>query len=370
MGNKVFANTREIACKAAAGKTICAFPDVCFTPPDKVPPTPPGIPIPYPNTGMASDTANGSKKVLISDKEIILKNKSYFKKSTGDEAGCAQKKGVITSKNTGKVFFQAWSMDVKIEGMNAARHLDITTNNHASSPGDTPPWSYLDGASKKAVDACEENRESEQKACGFDSENGEYLKSAEECCADTKCQESRKCMLVPYGRSGSPNCCTGQTGDHIVEASSFATKRTGGVALKGCKKYDLKKAPTCCVKGGAYSANHGKMSCLRGYFARKCSVTSLRLSNGSLLKGKRGTTYGEAKKNAAKALKKIFPHCSEDCILMQFETFDKRAGLKDSTEVRAITYGDPQKWVGRLWSKTATESMSFLKKFSSGGASF
>jgi hypothetical protein len=144
MANNVFANGREIACKAGAGKTIAAFPDVCFTPPEN-PATPPGVPIPYPNTGFASDTAKGSKKVIISNKEIMLKNKSYFKKSTGDEAGCAAKKGVITSKNTGKVYFNAWSMDVKIEGENVDRHLDLTTNNHASMPGDTPPWPFTDG---------------------------------------------------------------------------------------------------------------------------------------------------------------------------------------------------------------------------------
>ena len=143
MSNKVFANGREISCKAAAGKTICAMPDVCFTPPEN-PATPPGVPIPYPNTGMASDTTDGSKSVKISDKEVGLKNKSCFKKSTGDEAGSAAKKGVITSKNTGKVYFNAWSMDVKIEGQNAVRHLDLTTNNHASKPGDTPPWLYKD----------------------------------------------------------------------------------------------------------------------------------------------------------------------------------------------------------------------------------
>jgi len=144
MANKVFANSREISCKAAIGKTICAFPDVCFTPPDKVPPTPPGVPIPYPNTGLASDTTKGSKTVQISNKEVMLKNKSYFKKSTGDEAGCTPKKGVITSKITGKVYFQAWSMNVKVEGKNVTRHLDITTNNHASMPGNTPPWPYID----------------------------------------------------------------------------------------------------------------------------------------------------------------------------------------------------------------------------------
>lgn len=145
MANAVFANGREIACKAGAGKTICAMPDVCFTPPEN-PATPPGVPIPYPNTGKASDTDGGSKKVKISDKEVGLKNKSSFKKSMGDEAGAAAKKGVVTSKNTGKVFFESWSMDVKIEGQNAVRHLDMTTNNHASTPGDTPPWPYLDAS--------------------------------------------------------------------------------------------------------------------------------------------------------------------------------------------------------------------------------
>ncbi|MEN8178387.1 MAG: DUF4150 domain-containing protein [Pseudomonadota bacterium] len=143
MANKVFANGREVACKAAKGKTICAFPDVCFTPP-QTPATPPGVPIPYPNTGMASDTTSGSKKVKITKKEVILKNKSYFKTSMGDEAGSAPKKGVVTSKNKGKVYFKAWSMDVKVEGKNVTRHLDLTTNNHASDPGDTPPWPYID----------------------------------------------------------------------------------------------------------------------------------------------------------------------------------------------------------------------------------
>src|SRR5512139_3895303 len=103
MANEVYANGMELACKAGAGKTICAMPDVCFTPPEN-PATPPGVPVPYPNTGFASDTSDGSKTVQISGKEIMLKNKSYFKKSTGDEAGCAAKKGVISSKNTGKVY--------------------------------------------------------------------------------------------------------------------------------------------------------------------------------------------------------------------------------------------------------------------------
>lgn len=143
MANQVYANMMEISCKAAGGKTICAFPDVCFTPP-QTPATPPGVPIPYPNTGMASDATEGSTTVQISGKEVMLKNKSCFSKSTGNEAGCAPKKGVVTSKNTGKVYFNMWSMDVKVEGENVVRHLDITTNNHGSMPGNSPPMPHTD----------------------------------------------------------------------------------------------------------------------------------------------------------------------------------------------------------------------------------
>ena len=129
MSNEVYANKFEVACKKASGKSICAFPDVCMTPP-QTPATPPGVPIPYPNTGMASDTSDGSTTVKISGGEVMLKNKSCFKKSMGDEAGCAPLKGVVTHKNTGKVYFTMWSMDVKIEGENVVRMLDLTTHNH------------------------------------------------------------------------------------------------------------------------------------------------------------------------------------------------------------------------------------------------
>jgi hypothetical protein len=120
----------EISSKSMSGKSICEFPDVCFTPP-QTPATPPGVPIPYPNTGMAGDTTDGSKSVKIGNEEVMLKDKSSFKKSTGDEAGSAPKKGLITSTTKGAVYFVSWSMDVKIEDENVVRNLDMTTHNHA-----------------------------------------------------------------------------------------------------------------------------------------------------------------------------------------------------------------------------------------------
>ncbi len=62
----------------------------------------------------------------------MLKNKSCYKTSVGDDAGQTAKKGVITSVIRGKVYFVSWSMDVKFEGENVVRHLDLTTHNHAA----------------------------------------------------------------------------------------------------------------------------------------------------------------------------------------------------------------------------------------------
>ena len=61
MGNQVYANNMEVSCKSADGKAVACFPDVCFTPP-QTPATPPGVPIPYPNTGI-NPTEEGSQKV-------------------------------------------------------------------------------------------------------------------------------------------------------------------------------------------------------------------------------------------------------------------------------------------------------------------
>lgn len=344
MGNDVFANGREISCKAADGKAICAFPDVCMTPPEN-PATPPGVPVPYPNTGMAKDSTQGSKSVKITKKEVMLKDKSYFKKSMGDEAGCAAKKGVITSVNRGKVYFNAWSMDVKFEGQNAVRHLDLTTHNHASKPGQTPPWPYMDSmaidASGKTDDPCAKEKQAELESC-------KDCKTREQECESEKCQKAQKCKLVPYGGKGSPNCCPGVTGDHLVEASSFATKRTGGVSIKGCENYDLDDAPTCCAEGGAYSKDHGLLSAVRGEAAMRCPVEDLPLSNGKVLKGKRATTYGEAKDIGARSVRSVFTHCEEECIRAQLDDYDKKCKISDDTKIRAITYGDSVKWIQKL----------------------
>jgi uncharacterized Zn-binding protein involved in type VI secretion len=138
VSHNVFANTWQIAAESGNNKSIARFPDVCLSPPS--PPAGP-LPIPYPDTSFSSDLKEGSETVTIGGKPAALAQKSYYKPSTlGNEAATRSfGASVITHQITGKTYFQAWSMDVKIEGKNVCRHIDITTSNHASYPGGTPP---------------------------------------------------------------------------------------------------------------------------------------------------------------------------------------------------------------------------------------
>ena len=212
MSNQVYANMMEVSCKQAAGKSICAFPDVCFTPP-LTPATPPGVPIPYPNTGMASDTSDGSTSVKISGQEVMLKNKSCFKKSMGDEAGCAPKKGVVTSKNMGKVYFTMWSMDVKVEGENVVRMMDMTTHNHASLPANSPPWMYVDEMEPPPLDhPCGDQIVAAQEAC-----KDTKVTAKGRNCKGTKCEKCMACILVPKEKDKEMCCSPNNTGHHLIE---------------------------------------------------------------------------------------------------------------------------------------------------------
>lgn len=125
-------NFLSVVHKASNGTSI-AFPDVCKTPSPAGP-----IPIPYPNVAMSSDTAQGSTKVKCDGQSTCLKD-SNFATSTGDEAGSAG--GVASGKIKGKAEFVLYSMDVKFEGKNVARALDIMLHNDKN----TPPMPVLQG---------------------------------------------------------------------------------------------------------------------------------------------------------------------------------------------------------------------------------
>ncbi len=111
-----------------------AFPDVCKTP---APPAPP-IPIPYPNIAQSSDTAQGASTVKCDGNPPCVKD-SNFKMSTGDEAGSLM--GVASNKVKGKAEFVNFSFDVKFDGKNVARAMDLMLHNDKN----TPPFPVIQG---------------------------------------------------------------------------------------------------------------------------------------------------------------------------------------------------------------------------------
>jgi hypothetical protein len=271
MANDVFANGREISCKAADGKSVAAFPDVCFTPP-QTPGTPPGVPIPYPNTAFAKDTTAGSKKVKISRKEVMLKNKSHFKKSTGNEAGNTPKKGIVTSKTKGKVYFTSWSMDVKFEGKNVVRHMDMTTHNHGSAITNTGPWPHVDAAAFGKLDSCAGDKKAMKDACkgkkrcpGMLSvpvseqiaKHGTSVAGAksEKVADGSDCVKKSRCYLRPYeANKKEDGCCPGQTPHHVPPKACF--QKSDGSYKKG---YSMGKALCVCLEGAnQHTGSHGK----------------------------------------------------------------------------------------------------------------
>lgn len=356
MANEVYANGMELACKAGQGKSICAFPDVCFTPPEN-PATPPGVPIPYPNTGLASDTTDGSKSVKISDKEVMLKNKSFFKKSTGDEAGSAAKKGVITSVNTGKVYFNAWSMDVKIEGENVVRNLDITTHNHASFPGNSPTWPFLDAAAFAGTGPCAgvakdvkthcapiATKFLKDEGCGKKILPDQKRKAAlKAMCKDPDCKEALKCVL---SKKSPNNCCPNSRGKkptphHIVPDSQFCNEQGGRLKLGAGKKYSYNGAPCVCAQGNSHSVGkHGEIHTKTNNLTlNHPSVVPHVSATGKSVESKARWTVKEAEDVGSEAVSDA-TGCSKACIQSQVRNGHKKMGIEEGDKIRPTTAGE------------------------------
>jgi hypothetical protein len=338
MSNEVYANSMEVSCKAAAGKSICAVPDVCMTPP-QTPATPPGVPIPYPNTGMASDTTDGSTSVRVSGQEVMLKNKSCFKKSMGNEAGCAPMKGVVTHQNTGKVYFNAWSMDVKIEGENVVRNLDLTTHNHASAPGNTPPWAYADSATMEPIEACKKETARKEEAC-------KGKETREEQCNDKKCNDAKKCLLVSYTQgvrkssSTQVGCCDGETPHHLVEVHGFMEPglRDENTKLPQFPNYEQNDAPCVCASAGkgwdnAKEGDHGFLHALQG----KLELAAIEAAPTA--EKTYAWNYGQSKAAGIRAHQQTFTnsHCSKKCLEAQLDSYHNDKGISDKTPLRTET---------------------------------
>ncbi|MFL6601953.1 MAG: PAAR-like domain-containing protein [Steroidobacteraceae bacterium] len=362
MANEVYANMMEVSCKAAAGKAICAFPDVCMTPP-QTPATPPGVPIPYPNTGMASDCSDGSSTVKISGQEVMLKNKSYFKRSSGDEAGCAPMKGVVTHTNMGKVYFNAWSMDVKVEGENVVRNLDLTTHNHGSIPGNSLTWPYLDNMTPAQQKVCAAEKKAVDDACPKCDTNDHAKDDCPTVYANASknkgyrnddCVKAKRCMLVPYGRSKNQKggCCPGQTAHHLIPKHHFPKSVSKG--------YSGDDAPCVCAEGHSWHRNceapfnnaektHPDLHDIQDAAERESiDIVEQNIAAGNDVGGRTpeyAMDYDDARQTAVDTHKDVFkdckPPCSEACLKAQIDAYHQQSsvGVKDDTLLRTKRVG-------------------------------
>lgn len=361
MSNQVYANGMEISCKQAAGKSICAFPDVCMTPP-QTPATPPGVPIPYPNTGLASNTSDGSSSVTISGQETMLKNKSCFKSSSGNEAGAAPMKGVVTHKNAGKVYFNAWSMDVRFEGENVVRMFDITTHNHGSFPGNSPTWPYIDESAfaKNSKHPCKKLARQLKKHCSAAAER--HLKTDENgnkvlprrarkaairsMCSkkNTKCRKALACAMT---KKSPNNCCPNSSGKkptphHVVPDSQFNNSNGGRIRLGAGKKYSYNAAPCVCAQGVSHSTgDHGKIHTETNNLT--INHPSLAPSNvsstGKSIIGEPRWSVGQAEAVGAQAVANT-TGCNKDCVQAQVRKGHESMGIEESDQIRPTTAGE------------------------------
>jgi hypothetical protein len=289
---------------------------------------------------MAKDTTSGSKKVKITNQEVLLKNKSFFKTSVGDEAGCAQKKGVITSKTKGKVYFTAWSMDVKFEGENVVRHLDLTTHNHGSATN-TAPWPHLDSQAIKPGGPCFKEKKKIAKKCNPEDKWKEncperppkgklsdqaYIGPYSQKIKKNACLTARRCMLVNKSKDKT-DCCDGQTGHHVIDDASF--RSADGTGLEGWDNYEYSKAPCVCCEGGTYhKGTHSEMH------VRVAAAASRQKDENGMWSRQKATKAG------AKALRKTFPRsgCSQKCIEAQLNNYHDKAKSSDPEQpIRATT---------------------------------
>lgn len=307
MGATVFANGMSIACKASSGKTTAAMPDVCLSPPS--PPAGP-LPVPYPNTASASDTDKGSKTVQIGGQEVMLKDQSVFKTSSGNEAATKSfGMNVVTHQIQGEANFVAWSMDVKFEGENVPRHLDLMGHNEACPPTATPPWPWLDSASIKSIKSCRGDRRKAKTACADST-------PPDNC--EPKCKAAQKCILAPKGDDKSYCCSPHTTGHHLIE-DHWVSGKAGFSMAQGSAGYDA--APTVCANRFRRRGTvHRQLHDIQGTIEESFMKGGARFDSGE---PNGGWNYGAGKEAACSAHAQVFKSskCKKKCVGDQLDAF-------------------------------------------------
>lgn len=126
MGVTINVNGLSLVHKGSGGVAMATVPDVCKTPSPGGP-----VPVPYPNIARSASLAKGSTTVKVDGGNSAANKGSEFSTSSGDEAGTLG--GVKSGVNMKEATWLTYSMDVKIEGKNAARLTDKMLMNHGNT---------------------------------------------------------------------------------------------------------------------------------------------------------------------------------------------------------------------------------------------
>jgi hypothetical protein len=277
----------------------------------------------------------------------MLKNKSYFKKCSGDEAATKSLgQGVVTHTIGGKVYFAAWSANVRAEGENVVRHLDLMTSNHASPMANesvpivetekmSPPdhESCADYANDAAT-ACE-NAKPKMRTIKKGKRKGKKTQDGLNC--SKACKKAKQCILVPKGKDKKQCCSPNTTGDHLIE--DHWTK--GAPDFKGIPNL-YSGAPCMCVNKSRYHGKHGVAHGIRGVLEDRKIGQQL--------------NYQEAKKMTLTSFDHANPRhkCDKKCIEKQLDDFYGPDGNKQcNTPTRRQPLTDAQRKVaeGKVASK-------------------
>lgn len=125
MSNKsVLINGRTAVHKDSGG--VLSTVDVCLTRIGNS-----TVPIPYPNVAKSSDADKTASSVFMNGEQACTKD-SIFAKSKGDEPG--NKKGIKSGTKGAEASFITASSNVFIEGVAAARALDMMVSNKQNTP--------------------------------------------------------------------------------------------------------------------------------------------------------------------------------------------------------------------------------------------
>ena len=157
--------------------------------------------------------------------------------------------------------------------------------------------------------------------------------------------KARRCMLQPYDKTekGKGGCCNGQTGHHLIEASSFFTQgrsSSEGRPLYNCGKYDMNKAPSICLEGTGHGVGtHGLMHTVQSATAMQKPVEALAAPPNMF--NARATTVKQAQKDAAKAVAETLG-CDQGCIEAQLSAYHEgECKMTDPTKIKAVATCKP-----------------------------